>query len=413
MRLLFCGLLLAITVLHASGMTLEECKAGAAAGDAEALWQLGQRYENGEGVRKDGLKAVTQYRKAADKKHAKACARLAEFYEKGKIVGKDAVLAAKYRAIAQGESVELATAFVRQDQENAKVDEIEIALDYIIGRNGKKRDAKTGVRLLYQVGKENPTAQRVFIERWEKSDLDDGLNALDDNEWDLIIPWFKSEYDRGRHRCGLVLGIEAYREKDFGRACGYWRRAGESGSARAWRLLGDLHWVDGKDDGVPECLHSPAKALNAYQHCLRLDKTCDEARRQIGAIYLFGGKSVENCKKSLEIFSSMIKESPNDEVIMYCYGMAGIGVVMDEFYSRWPESRVDYLFRQHDYWSRQSHRLETSKTRTDEKMYENMVRDYKEMQRRRDLYLVYIRRAASSGYSPAVNFIEKINKGAN
>ena len=66
-RLFAAGIVGFLLNAFASGMTLEECKERAAAGDAEALWQLGQRYENGEGARKDGLKAISQYRKAADK----------------------------------------------------------------------------------------------------------------------------------------------------------------------------------------------------------------------------------------------------------------------------------------------------------------------------------------------------------
>ena len=108
----------------ASGMTLEECKVRAAAGEAEALWQLGQRYENGEGVRKDGLKAISQYRKAADKNHVRACERLAFFYESGKIVAKDPVKAARYRAQSKGESAEMAAALAQTAQDRSKVDYI-------------------------------------------------------------------------------------------------------------------------------------------------------------------------------------------------------------------------------------------------------------------------------------------------
>ena len=180
-------LVMAMSVASAMGekLELDECKDRASAGDADAAWQLGQRYESGDGVRKDNLRAVAQYRKAAAKNHAKACARLAELYETGKIVGKDAVLAAKYKALANGESAELATALAKTSNERARVDDIEVALDYIIGRNGKQRDAKAGVRLLYQTAKDKPVAQRVFVERWEQGDLDDGLSTLDNSEWDL------------------------------------------------------------------------------------------------------------------------------------------------------------------------------------------------------------------------------------
>ena len=69
-----------------AGYSLEECQRKASAGEAEAQWHLGQRYEMGDGIKKNNVKAIAQYKKAAERKHPKACARLAEFYEKGIIV---------------------------------------------------------------------------------------------------------------------------------------------------------------------------------------------------------------------------------------------------------------------------------------------------------------------------------------
>lgn len=158
-------------VLLAAEYGLDECRAKAAAGDAEAQWQLGLRYEKGDGVRKDGMRALAQYRKAADQKHRKACAKLSDLYERGRLVKRDPVLAAKYKAWAEGGNGELAAAQVKELAKE-KDDEIETALDYILGRNGKPKDPKAGVRLLYQQAKDNPTAQRVFVDRWSQGDLD-------------------------------------------------------------------------------------------------------------------------------------------------------------------------------------------------------------------------------------------------
>ena len=85
-------------------MPLEECREKAAAGDAEAQYQLGQRYEEGHDVSKNGVRAIVQYKKAAEQKHRKACARLAELYSCGEYVRKDAALAAKYRVMAGDEA---------------------------------------------------------------------------------------------------------------------------------------------------------------------------------------------------------------------------------------------------------------------------------------------------------------------
>ncbi len=80
----------------------EEIKAKANTGDAEAQFQLGRRYDRGEGVAKDQVEAVKWYRKAAEQDHLKAQYNLAMCYEAGEGVAKDQVEAVKwYRRAAE------------------------------------------------------------------------------------------------------------------------------------------------------------------------------------------------------------------------------------------------------------------------------------------------------------------------
>ncbi len=103
-RLTVAAVALAIGFVNAAPtMPLDECRRMAAEGDAEAQWQLGQRYEKGEGVKQDSMRAIAQYKKAADQGHKAACAKLASCYETGKLVGKNPAQAAKYREMAEGE----------------------------------------------------------------------------------------------------------------------------------------------------------------------------------------------------------------------------------------------------------------------------------------------------------------------
>ncbi|MBQ6780847.1 MAG: SEL1-like repeat protein [Treponema sp.] len=51
---------------------IESLKKSAEQGDAEALYQLGNCYQNGEGVEQDIKKAVEWWLKAADLGHEKA-----------------------------------------------------------------------------------------------------------------------------------------------------------------------------------------------------------------------------------------------------------------------------------------------------------------------------------------------------
>lgn len=106
-RLTVATVVLAIGFISAAPtMPLDECRRMAAEGDAEAQWQLGQRYEKGDGVRQDSMRAIAQYKKAADQGHKAACAKLASCYETGKLVGKNQAQAAKYREMAEGEGLD-------------------------------------------------------------------------------------------------------------------------------------------------------------------------------------------------------------------------------------------------------------------------------------------------------------------
>ena len=391
-RLFAAGIVGFLLNAFASGMTLEECKERAAAGDAEALWQLGQRYENGEGVRKDGLKAISQYRKAADKNHTRACERLAFFYETGKIVGKDPVKAARYRAQSKGESAEMAAALAQTAQDRSKVDYIEVALDYIIGRNGQSRDAKKGVQLLYKVAKDNPSAQRVFVERWEKGDLDEGLNTLDSEEWNLVIPWFRTQYEKGRRKGGMILGNEAYRNKRYDEAERYWRAAAEAGLPKAWFLLGKFYCFDERQGGGPKSLRSDIKAKKAFERCLKLDSSWSDARINIGFLCVFGDEKCIDYPRAMKIFSAAMKSDPNDQRFPYWYGCAGRNQIWSKLNSRWKDNRVRYLWAQNE---------KKALTNSEYLELKRFVAELKQCEADEEEYMRYILQSANKGYEPA------------
>jgi len=75
-------------------------------GDAEAQYELGRRYYDGEGVAKDTLEAVKWFRKAADQGHAFAQTGLGRCYRDGLGVKKDAIEAMKWfrKAAEQGDA---------------------------------------------------------------------------------------------------------------------------------------------------------------------------------------------------------------------------------------------------------------------------------------------------------------------
>lgn len=390
------------TMLLAAEYSLEECQSKAAEGNAEAQWQLGQRYENGDGIKKNNMRALTQYKKAAEQKHRKACAKLADLYESGKFVKKDPVLAAKYKAWASGDNGELAAAQARTSVIKSKEDEIETALDYILGRNGKTKDPKTGIRILYQSAKDKPIAQKVFVDRWSKGDLDDALEVLSDGEWEKIIPWYKNAWDSGNKRTGLVLGNDAYARKQYSAALTYWQG---SGMAKCWYFVGRFYdtWSEEGKGGGPSDMRDETKARKAYESCLRIDRTWDNARFNLGYLYLFAKKSGnENLVEAKRIFSYFLKKDANNKWYNYDYGLAGYCLQRSQFDKKWPKQRVDTLLA----WAKQyKDRSVPDWDLRNLKDYNRMIDEWKTLRRSQQEFVSYIRKAANLGCEPAQKFI--------
>ena len=105
-RLALCVLLLsgpAMTAAEDESMSLGEVRRLAEQGDASAQYNLGVRYDFGEGVPADAAEAVKWYRLAAEQGHASAQYDLGVRYANGKGVPQDDAEAVKwYRLAAAG-----------------------------------------------------------------------------------------------------------------------------------------------------------------------------------------------------------------------------------------------------------------------------------------------------------------------
>jgi hypothetical protein len=80
--------------------SLEELQKLAAAGDAEAQWQMGVRYHNGDGVPQDDAQAVPWFLRAAEQGHVTAQATLGAYYWAGRGVPENLSKAYFWSAIA-------------------------------------------------------------------------------------------------------------------------------------------------------------------------------------------------------------------------------------------------------------------------------------------------------------------------
>lgn len=413
-RIVVFAVMMAIPMMIlANEYSLEECKIEATKDNAEAQWQLGQRYENGDGVKRNTLRALTQYKKAAAKKHRKACAKLANLYKNGILVQKDLVLAAKYEAWAKGENGELAAAQTRGMVEKSNVDEIEIALDYILGRNGKGKDPKTGIRILYQSAKDNPVAQKIFVDRWSNGDLDGSLGVLSSDEYDMIIPWFKDAWDRGNKRAGLILGNDAYLRKKYSLALEYWKG---SGLAYSWYLVGRFYstYLEEGKGGGPEKVRDETKSRKAFEICLTINSNFEDAKIELSFIYLWPQKSEnENLYKARDYFSYFLKKHPNNEWYNYGYGVAGYRIAIVKFFAKWPESEMSKLIslskQFNDEYSAFARMPKWERERI-KKDYEMMCKDFDETKSMQEKYIFYIKKAANLGLKPAQDYLSSITE---
>ena len=382
-------------VLPASGLTLSECKDGAAAGDPEAMWELGLRYEQGDGVSKNPIRALAQYKKAAEKHHRKACERLAELYGTGTIVSRDSALEAKYRALARGQDGEAVASKVRAEGAAANSDEINVALDYLLGRNGKTKDPRTGIRVLFAAAKGRPFAQHVFVDRWCSGDLDDALSEISAEEWEQLLPWFSEALSRGVTKAAFILGNAAYRKKEYGKAISLWEK---SGIPKGYYFIGRFYtpWKTEEDGGGPESWKNEGKARRAYEKCLRLDSSWDDARFELGLIYLYSDRAENrDFAKAFDVFSYFIKKNPDKDWALCNYGIAGCRLVNEEFARLYSTYKRNVYKRDGQVYDDNSPAMKARMKR----VYDQVRKDEKK-------YVEFIRRAAELGSSTAEKFLE-------
>jgi len=84
----------------AQAMSLPDLRKLAGQGDADAQWQMGVRYHNGEGVSRDDVQAMQWFLRAADQGHVTAQATLGAYYWAGRGVPQDLSKAYFWSALA-------------------------------------------------------------------------------------------------------------------------------------------------------------------------------------------------------------------------------------------------------------------------------------------------------------------------
>jgi len=205
---------------------LADLKERAQQGNAEAQFNLGVCYANGEGVAKDWDEAVKWWRKAAEQGDADAQKNLGNSYYQGEGVAKDAVEAVKwYRKAAE--------------QGNADAQK-NLGNSYYQGE-GVAKDAVEAVKWYHKAAEQGLTkgAQYNLGVCYGKGEgvAKDAVEA---------VKWYRKAADQGhanaQNNLGVCYGKGEGVAKDAVEAVKWYRKAADQGHANAQNNLGGCYY---------------------------------------------------------------------------------------------------------------------------------------------------------------------------
>ena len=221
-----------------TGNMIEETKAKAEKGDAEAQYRLGCAYENGQGVKTNVVEAVKWFRKAAERNYANAQYSLGVCYYFGLGVAKDTHEAVKWYSQAA------------QQGNGAAQMVLGVCYDNGIGVPKDEDEAAKWYRKAY----ENPVAVSYIVQviRSSAEQLDaDGLTTLGltyyfgngvPQDYKEATKWFQKAAAQGnvdaQYYLGTCYGNGDGVEKDSVEAVMWLSKAAKQGDMRAQYYLG-------------------------------------------------------------------------------------------------------------------------------------------------------------------------------
>jgi len=240
-----------------AGEQLVKVKTAAEAGDREAMFNLGNRYMEGDGVGKDPAEGVRWLRKAAEAGQTGAMFNLGLLYVNGEGVAKDPAEAVRWYkkaadlgdtdamvslgiAYHQGEGVEkdLNEAFrwVRKAAEagNSRAMSL-VGVSYANGE-GVTKDVAEGVRWYRKAA--NAGDSNGMLNLGYAYFNGEGV-AKDPSEG---VRWYEKAAEKGNAAAMLILGIDYARgdgvQKDVAEALRWYRKAADAGNAKAMFKVG-------------------------------------------------------------------------------------------------------------------------------------------------------------------------------
>ena len=288
-------------------------------GDAVAQYNLGVRYEDGQGVPKDLEKAAELYQKAANQGHAGAQFNLGLLYAHGQGVPKDFGKAAELfqKAANQGHAGAQNNLGLLYEHGEGVTKDLGKAVELYQkaadqGNSVAKNhlaDAQNNLGALYEDGHGVPKDLGKAAELYQKA-ANQGNQTAIANLNRLSKPVEPKLSDQGDAAAQFNLGVQYEHgqgvPQDFGKAVELFQKAADSGYADAQNHLGFLYQ---NGLGVPKDF---GKAADLYQKAA--DQGNARAQYNLGLLYEGGQGVPKDLKKAAELYQKAANQGDQDAI---------------------------------------------------------------------------------------------------
>jgi hypothetical protein len=202
-------------------------------------------------------------------------------------------------------------------------DIIEVALDYIYGRQLHEKNPELGTTLLYNEAKDgNKSAQRVFVQAIAKG----GLNLKDESlNFDLIEVWVENAAKEGVAVAFRLLGNLAYARGNYEEAIKHWKSGWSKGDMTSLKSLALLYDrfapVDEQEAKKLTKFYSDKDAIFHYEKALEYFK--DDLLLMIRlAILKFATeeKKLSDGREAEKLLKKCYEQEPKNERVADLYG---------------------------------------------------------------------------------------------
>ena len=284
---------------------------GVKSSDADRMFELGSRYENGLGVPQDYSQAMSWYLQAADQGHAEAMYRTGNLYYSGRGVTRDYTKAMDwYRKAADKGSADAMNdiGYLYENGLGVTTDLKKAAEWFRRAAENDSAMAMFNIGLYYRLGTGVARDYAKAME-WYRKAADrgraDAMNdigflygtgsgvARDDRQ---ALEWYRKAADKGHAMAMKNVGTY-YRDgrgtsQDYGKAMECFRKAADNGYAEAMYCIGELYY---NGQGVAR---DYAKAMQWYRK--GADHGSSSAMCDIGYLYHKGEGVAQDYRQAMD-----------------------------------------------------------------------------------------------------------------